>query len=160
MSHYYTETAPGCGDVERIADYPSWHAAVEAALQSDRVVAVNGVTGARFQLPQLNDSRLGKGRFGNGLTERQAIEWGLVVRNADGVWPALPQVREIAAEKRKLGRNAYLVISGPHVASLYRFAHDAKREASAVQTWPIGPIVGRDLLDAGIADKYNAPDHS
>lgn len=78
---YYVEVAPGChGRVGApiLSSHRSWDAAKRAALKSDRLVAINELTGERFQIPQQNDRRYGSGRLGNGISPAKARGLGLI----------------------------------------------------------------------------------
>lgn len=81
MSKFIIELGAGCygGPFSpTVSEHKTWDAAVRKALKSDRLVAVNTDTGARVQIPQQNDRKLGAGRYGNGITVTAARKLGLI----------------------------------------------------------------------------------
>lgn len=75
----YVELAPGCHGKPfspTVSEHRTLRAALDRARKSDRLVAVDADTGERWMLPQQNDPRYGSGRFGNGVSPREARALG------------------------------------------------------------------------------------
>lgn len=73
----YTVTlAPGCYtsiDAPVVSRHRTWEAALNAASRSDRLVAEGPRRSAG--IPPQGDPRLGRGRYGAGLTGRERTAW-------------------------------------------------------------------------------------
>jgi len=75
---FWVELYPGCysgPDATVVSRHGTWDRAVRQAIRSDRWVACDG-RGRRYAIPPQNDRHYGSGRFGNGLTVREARKRG------------------------------------------------------------------------------------
>lgn len=76
---HYVEVAAGCFSgpfAPTISKHKTLRAALDKARKSDRLVAVNGITGDRYQIPRQDHPSLGAGSYGNGISREQARALG------------------------------------------------------------------------------------
>ena len=73
---YLREGCHGDVDPPLVSRHRTLAAALDRARQSDRLVAVDMLTGERWAIPVLGNDQLGTGAYGDGLTRTQARRLG------------------------------------------------------------------------------------